>query len=503
MRAEHGAIAVGRRRSTARAVAGALALGMLTTGGAVLAAAPSGSASTAHAQYLSDQWGLSAVGAPSVWQYANGAGVDIGIVDTGVDLAQGDLQGKVVAQQSFVSSPSSGCATPAASSAQDDNGHGTHVAGIAAASGAVGVDGVAPAASLVVAKVLDCQGAGSYQDVDTGIHWVVDHGARVVNLSLGDAGTGLVDQSQLTGQALGSALQYAWDHGAVPVVAAGNNANGLLGLGEANYANLPAIVVAATGPNGRLASYSNSIDNAQWGVAAPGGDDPNGPTTPTCGLYDSAEILSTYWSAANTTSCYATDEGTSMATPFVTGAVALLLGRGLTPSQAVQTLLSTANHSVSCGSACSGLLNAQAAVLSTVAHSSPGGSQPPPGGGSNGASSGTRTTTARSGGGTTGTTSSPPSTAAGPAAASAGPSTSTSAPRTQRRTTVAARTGHGSGSGWWLPLLVVAGLALLAGAAVVGRRLLVVRRGGPGGGPPTSGPAPDPSETGPGIPAPI
>ena len=493
MRGNRRATAAGRRVAT-WAIAGGAAVAAAGAG-AVFLPGPSADAAVAHAQYLGLQWGLSAIGAPSAWQYGTGGGVAIGIVDTGVDLSQQDLQAKVVAQTAMVSSPSSGCPNP--TTAQDDNGHGTHVAGIAAASGAVGVEGVAPSAPLVVAKVLDCQGSGTYQDVDAGIRWVVDHGARVVNLSLGDAGTGLVDQSQITGQQLASALQYAWSKGAVPVVAAGNNANGLLGLGESNYANIPAVVVAATGPGGRLASYSNSIDSAQWGVAAPGGDDPNGPTQPSCGANDTAEILSTYWTAANPTSCYATDEGTSMATPFVSGTVALLLGRGLTPSQAVQTLLSTANHSVACGSACSGLVNAQAAVLSTVSHSSPGGSPPPPAGGTGSTSTAPRP----SAGGSGASTSAPTSTAA-PGAASVGGPSSTSPGRTggHGHRAAASRTVHTAGNAWWLVLPILAGLVLLAAAGIAARRVALLRKAGAGDGEPLGGP---PDAGAGGIPAPV
>ncbi|MHB8594312.1 MAG: S8 family serine peptidase, partial [Acidimicrobiales bacterium] len=131
---------------------------VLIVGGAVLSAAqvaPSPAGAQARAAYQNLQWGLSAIGAPAAWQYGTGSGVRIGIVDTGIDFAQQDLQGKVVASTVFQSSTSAGCPQP--TSAQDDNGHGTHVAGIAAATGAHGVSGVAPGASLVVAKVLDCK----------------------------------------------------------------------------------------------------------------------------------------------------------------------------------------------------------------------------------------------------------------------------------------------------------------------------------------------------------
>ncbi|MHB8680949.1 MAG: S8 family serine peptidase [Acidimicrobiales bacterium] len=466
--------AQGMRHRHGRPVTGSLGLAAclsaLVVGAALSPAA--GAQVVAHAQYLNLQWGLGQIGAPTAWQYGTGGGVRIGIVDTGIDFSHEDLQGKVVASADFVTKPGSGCS--AGTSAQDDNGHGTHVAGIAAASGSYGVSGVAPAAQLVVAKVMDCSGGGNYQDIVNGINWVVSQGARVVNLSIGDAGTGLVDQSQVSGYPLTQALTDAWNHGAIGVVAAGNNADGLLGLGETNFGNIPAIVVAATGPSGQLASYSNTIDSAQWGVAAPGGDDPNGPTTPTCGTNDSTEILSTYWTAQNPSSCYASDEGTSMGAPFVTGTLALLLGRGLTPSQAVSTLLGTANRSVSCGSDCSGLINASAAMAATVNHSSPTVAGVPNGG-----------ATAASGGAHG--SSSPARTAAPGTTAGAPPAPSTTA-TTGAPASIAPRTAGGaahalsplshaaSGTAWWLVLPIVLGLGAAAAVTVVSRRALRLRR---------------------------
>ncbi len=344
-------------------LAPAVVLVLAATATVVLA----GTDRAAAAADSSYQWGLAAVGAPTAWAEGTGVGVRIGIVDTGVDLSQEDLQGRVVAATTILSQPSSGCATASQDpTAGDDFGHGTHVAGIAAASGQVAVSGVAPSAELVVAKVLDCTGTGSISDVVAGIRWVVDHGARVVNLSLGD-------QISLLGgtSGLSSGLEYAWSHGAVAVVAAGNNGNGLLGLGISNtdFSQDHAIVVAATGPTGGIASYSNRVTSAMWGLAAPGGDDPAGPSTPTCGRADPDEILSTYWTAADPTSCVTTDEGTSMATPFVTGTLALLLGRGLDPTQAVRTILGSATHPPamgSCGIDCSGFLDTAAAMAAAA-----------------------------------------------------------------------------------------------------------------------------------------
>ena len=476
--------AAGRTRARLGGAAAACTTTALLAGAAVLGASPAGAAPA----YMADQWGLSVIGAPAAWQYGTGGGVRIGIVDTGVDAAQEDLQGKVVAATTILSNPSGGCASSRQDpGGADDNGHGTHVAGIAAASGHYGVSGVAPGASLVVAKVMDCSGSGYMSDVAAGIDWVVAHGAKVVNLSIGDAGTGLVDTSNLTGNPMASALQSAWQQGAIPVVAAGNNSGGLLGLGNANFSGVPAVVVAATGSpaNGEahvLASYSNTVNSAQWGVAAPGGDDVSPPqagnagqttpSAPTCGSYDQYEVLSTYWTAADPTSCYATDEGTSMATPFVTGALALLVGRGLGPSQAVQTLLQTADHSVACGSRCSGLLDVAAAMRSAAgqaAATAPSAAGHAPTAPSGAAASAPRPSPASS------TTSSRPAT-----------TTTTAGPAAHVAAVGAHRDARGSGGGWWIVLPVLVGLAAAAGAAMVGRRRWALRHSG-GTLPPPSG----------------
>src|SRR4029078_3160392 len=126
--------------------------------------------------------------------------------------------------------------------------HSTHVSGIAAAykDNGRGVAGVAPDARLVVAKVLKSDGSGAADDAKAGIHWVVDHGARVVNLSLG------TDVPILPGlfggdNSLQDGVDYAWAHGAVAVLAAGNS--NFFGFGSANYGNANALVVGATGPS--------------------------------------------------------------------------------------------------------------------------------------------------------------------------------------------------------------------------------------------------------------
>lgn len=433
----------------------------LALGAIAAVVGPSANASAAPS-YIGDQWGLTQINAPQAWQYGTGAGVTIGVVDTGVDLTQQDLQGKVVASTTILSSPSSGCADASQDpNGQDDFGHGTHVSGIAAASGQYGVSGAAPSARLVVAKVLDCTGSGTEGDVAAGIAWVVQHGAKVVNLSLG-GDPGFEGVNCLIGgcssSTLNTAIEDAWNAGAIPVVAAGNSSGNLFGSG--GYGNLDAVVVAATGPSGQFASdYSSTPGSAKWGVLAPGGDDTaNGqsnPSTPTCGQYDPAEILSTYWTSANPTSCYATDEGTSMATPFVAGTLALLLGRGLSQQQAVQVLLSTLNKSVNCGSGggCQGLVNAGAAMAEAAALTpSPVVSGPA----HSPATTTTRATSHPAVAAAGSTTTAPTTTTSS--------STSTSSPKV-RAASAQHKGGTGHGSVLWLVIPILLGVAVLAALA--------------------------------------
>jgi len=289
------------------------------------------------------QWSLAKIGAPEAWAHTTGRGVRVGIVDTGVDLNHEDLVGRVVESTSCVGA--AGDQAKCNGSGQDDQGHGTHVAGIIAANkdNGIGIAGVAPDAQLVVAKALNAAGEGSEEDINAGIKWVVDHGAKVVNLSLGDPNFVF---TSLLGTGMRDGIEYAWSHGAVPVVAAGNSDLMGLGLGSSNYGDLDAIVVGATGPDDQVASYSSPIGSAKWGILAPGGaGDGN----------KDHDIYSTFWEKGKTNS-YAALAGTSMATPHVVGAVALLLAEGLTPQQAIDRLIKTANTKVACDN-CTGRLD--------------------------------------------------------------------------------------------------------------------------------------------------
>lgn len=343
----------------------ATALGTLLA--AVLALVVQPWAHASNDPLFDQQWALTQISAPAAWALSTGAGVRIGIVDTGVDLAHEDLAGKVVAHTNCIGSK--GDPARCTGSAQDDQGHGTHVAGIAAAvkGNGKGIAGVAPDALVLVAKALDADGSGTTEDINAGIRWVVDNGARVVSLSLG----GNFVVSSVLGSSLGEGIQYAWSRGAVPVLASGNTNLLGLGIGSSQYGRLPVIVVGATGRDGQVASYSSPTGNAQWSILAPGGS----------GTTDDANVLSSYWVQGHQNQ-YKALAGTSMATPHVAGAVALLLFQGLTPSEAVNRVLATADP-VPCGSGsttCRGRLNVARAVGASSAPPAPAPGPAPSGG---------------------------------------------------------------------------------------------------------------------------
>ncbi len=239
---------------------------------------------------LSQQWGLFKINAAnatsqSVWDVTTGnTNIKIAILDTGIEESHSDLSGKVVGSANFTSSPT----------VIDQDGHGTHVAGIAAAAtnNNNGIAGTGYNASLLNAKVLDDTGSGYYSWIANGIIWAADNGANVINLSLGGPSSSF---------ALQDAVNYAWSKGVVITAAAGNN-NSSSPSYPAYYQN--SIAVAATDSNDSKASFSNYgswVDVASPGVAI--------------------------YSTVNGNS-YATWSGTSMATPFTAGLAALVWAKG-------------------------------------------------------------------------------------------------------------------------------------------------------------------------------
>lgn len=238
--------------------------------------------------YFSDQWGLNTIEGQGAWDVTHGANdVDIAIIDTGIDGNHPDLGSKVVASVNCIIDSS--CPSV---SAVDENGHGSHVAGIASAvtNNSVGVAGTSWEGRLISVKVLDDEGSGYYSWVANGIYWATDNGAEVINLSLG---------GRSSSTTLKNAINYAWDNGVVVVAAAGNNGS-KRSFYPASYRKV--IAVAATDKNDQKAYFSNY---GRWvDVAAPG-----------------VSILSTY--KGN----YSYSSGTSMAAPYVSGLAALLIGQ--------------------------------------------------------------------------------------------------------------------------------------------------------------------------------
>lgn len=305
------------------------------------------------------QWNLAMIGAPTAWAIGRGAGQTIAVIDSGVDLDHEDLAGKLVANVSCVGT--GGDPSLCAGSGRDDDGHGTHVAGIAAAdtNNGIGVAGVAPDAKLLAVRVLtdrcagtDCGAEGDSSDVSAGVRWAVRHGATIVNLSLGS------DATSLGGTGLGAALRYAWGKGVIPVIAAGNNNDQPL-----DFSDQPAVVVTAVNRQGKLASYANGIGKASWALAAPGGEP--GDTASSCHTGSTPiGVLSTAWDPTLGSNQYACRAGTSMAAPHVAGALAILRGLGLSPAAAVHRILVTASRVPGSDgrSAGAGLLNLAKAV---------------------------------------------------------------------------------------------------------------------------------------------
>ncbi len=281
-----------------------------------------------------DQWALAAVGLPDAWTRTTGSGVVIAIVDTGVDLDHPDLAPKLVAGIDLVD----GDETP-----DDPHGHGTHVAGIAAAAtdNAMGVAGGAPSAAIMPVRVLDAAGLGSDETIAAGIEWAVAHGADVINLSLGESGFA----ARLSkGGAINVAIRLATSQGVTVIAAAGNDGS----RGRVYRIGVDVVVVNASDRDGSAAAFTNTGDLRS--MAAPGVDIlSTAPLTP-----------STLWPQG--TDGYASLDGTSMAAPLVAAAAALLLAQGTPASEVAARLMATASNPDADPALGAGILDAAAAT---------------------------------------------------------------------------------------------------------------------------------------------
>ena len=235
------------------------------------------------------------VDAVEAWDIADGKGIKVAIVDSGVVMDHEDISSKVVARANFSDK------TIAVPADYDRYGHGTHVAGIVAAKhNSVGVAGVCPDCTILDAKVLNDSGAGSSSSVAKGVDWAVANGAKVINMSLGQ---------RVSSRTLETAVKNAWNKGVVIVAAAGN-AGTQAQIYPGAYSKV--IAVAATDNKDVKAPFSSY---GKWvDVAAPGVD--------VYSTFPNHEFVLGVQNNRHTG--YDMASGTSMASPIVAGIAALV-----------------------------------------------------------------------------------------------------------------------------------------------------------------------------------
>ncbi len=348
------------------------------------------------------QWSMFAIGAPNAWGYTHGlSSVAIAVIDTGVDFSHQDFAGPKI---TYAERILNGVTTTGNASAQDTDGHGTNVAGIAAAdtNNDFGYAGVGFDTSLQIYKVFaDGTAANNYAtsansgDVTQAIYDAVSHGARVINMSLGTCQVEGTDPMQR------DAVAFALAHNVSVVAAAGNERSGTSGdpncakgsstvdfpaaydgvisVGASKLDDTKSPGVASLLNTEAVASYSNSGPGLT--LVAPGGDptpaDTNGTTVPTDLLHWIAGLYST--TAADpkfqckvTTDCRALFAGTSQASPHAAGVVALMLAAnsGLTPAQ-IKTILSNTADDIGDPNQGAGRLSAYRALAVAMGDASP------------------------------------------------------------------------------------------------------------------------------------
>ncbi len=252
-------------------------------------------------------YGLKMVEAPRAWDIESGSGdVVLAILDTGLNAAHTEFTDRVVQGYDFINEDDD---------PSDDHGHGTHVAGIAAAAAnnGQGSAGICPHCKIMPVKVLDAGNRGTWGTVAAGIYYAVDNGARVINLSLG---------ASATSRTIQDAVDYAQEHDVIIVASSGNAASSL----PYYPAAIPWVVaVGATTDADTLWSFSNTGDHLD--LTAPG-----------------YRIYSTY-NDLSVNGGYAYMTGTSMASPYVTGLIGLVasLDNTLTATEIIDLMTANAD----------------------------------------------------------------------------------------------------------------------------------------------------------------
>ena len=378
----------GRKRRRHR-ITGIVVLAALAAGASVVSAAPSsaqtlcsypgsayavGGAPLAGAPVndplFARQWGLDQINAPEAWAMgARGAGAVIAVVDTGVDLGHPDLAGQLLQGRDLYEEITGQADCPGP---QDQWGHGTHVAGIAAAAAdnGIGIAGVAPGARILPVKVGGVSVDGfaappnDKRAVADGIRYAADAGADVINLSMS------MDAAELNAanRQVFDAAAYAWRRGAVIVASAGNGVGGTgfvpmpicMYPGQQTAAEAapvlrqeaPVVCVAGTDRRGAPSYFSNlTLKTRGIALRAPGGGRPypqhrNTPESLRC--ENDEEVWSTDWPGfgpdCGSLEGYDATSGTSFAAPFVSGVAALLAAEGLSNVEIVNCLRRTSTN---------------------------------------------------------------------------------------------------------------------------------------------------------------
>lgn len=301
-----------------------------------------------------NDWNLNLINAPEAWAKGyTGQGVVVAVIDTGIDLSHPDLVSQIWVNQDeiagdgidndrngYVDDTQGWDFYSDDNRPQDENGHGTHVAGtIVAANNGVGATGVAYGAQVMALRALGSDGSGSLVDIITAVYYAVNNGAKVINLSLGGGGANAAMQQ---------ALKYAADHNVVVVAAAGNESAARPGWPASYAATLANVLsVGAYSQTQTRASFSNRVGTSGVEqVDAPG-----------------VSITSTVLGGGT-----GRMSGTSMATPHVAGLAALALSAvpGLTAAQLRSVILSGATFSIA-NSDSAGGINAVATLTAAFA----------------------------------------------------------------------------------------------------------------------------------------